>query len=308
MGVLVERTYGKGYTADARARVGIADWQPNAEAHLRRGDGRRTYALGVYRRLSAANDWGDPLSFGSSLSAFLWGHDEGFYYRDWGAELTSNHVGESATFGWRLFAEQQGAAGVHTNVSLPNALNGRDFIPNIHAQRAKAFGLAANVHRDVGLDPHGWRATLDLRGEGATGTFDYARAAVDATVSHGLGPHLDGALTGSAGSSVGTMPVQRWWYLGGVQTVRGQEAGTRAGDAYWLGRAELGSSFVAVRPTLFFDIGWAGARGDWDRPGRPISGAGLGLSFLDGLIRLDAARGIHPDHGVRVDLYTEARF
>lgn len=107
---------------------------------------------------------------------------------------------------------------------------------------------------------------------------------------------------------MGSVPVQRLWYLGGVHTVRGLEAGTRSGDAYWLARGELGSSFVAARPTVFFDLGWAGPRAEFGHPGRPISGAGIGVSMLDGLIRFDVAHGIHPDHGLRVDLYTEARF
>jgi hypothetical protein len=59
---------------------------------------------------------------------------------------------------------------------------------------------------------------------------------------------------------------------------------------------------------LFGDIGWAG---EWEQrmhPGRPISGAGVGASVLDGLIRLDLARGIYPRQKMRLDLYVEARF
>jgi hypothetical protein len=68
------------------------------------------------------------------------------------------------------------------------------------------------------------------------------------------------AVTGSIGSSVGDVPTQRNWYVGGVRTVRGQVAGTQSGDAFWLGRAELGTRMGAVRPVVFFDIGWAGSR------------------------------------------------
>jgi len=92
------------------------------------------------------------------------------------------------------------------------------------------------------------------------------------------------------------------------QTIRGQTALTAAGDAYWMARAELGLNRVAVRPVLFGDVGWAGARADWARPGRPMSGIGGGLSILDGLIRFDVARGLHPARQWRADLYLEARF
>jgi hemolysin activation/secretion protein len=93
-----------------------------------------------------------------------------------------------------------------------------------------------------------------------------------------------------------------------VHTVRGQLAGTAAGDAFWLARAELGTSVVSVRPVVFYDVGWAGDRSDWQHPGRPLSGAGVGASFMDGLIRFDLARGIYPRDQFRADIYLEARF
>ncbi len=306
-GGLVESTLGRGYIADASARIGIADWQPNIEAHLRRGDGARNYGLGVYRRLDSANDWGDPLSVGSSISALLWSRDEGFYFRSWGAELTAGSVREGM-IGWRLFAERQGDTERHTNFSIRHLSGGSGFVPNIRAADATVFGLGASYHDSYGLDPKRLRATLEARAEGGVGTFDYARAAAEGTVTRSLGARLDGALTASVGSSAGTVPVQRFWFLGGVETVRGQEPGTDAGNAYWLARAEVGHSFVGVRPTIFFDAGWAGDRRDWDHPGRPISGAGAGFSVLDGLVRLDLAHGISPNHALRVDLYTQARF
>ena len=59
---------------------------------------------------------------------------------------------------------------------------------------------------------------------------------------------------------------------------------------------------------MFFDAGWAGARADWQHPGRPLTGAGVGASFLDGLVRADLARGIYPEKRVRFDVSVEARF
>jgi Hemolysin activation/secretion protein len=306
-GVLIESTLGRGYTATGSARIGVADWQPNVEVHLRRGNGDRSYSLGAYRRLNSANDWGDPLSLGASISALLWSHDEGFYFRSAGAELLSNTTNGDA-FTWRLFAERQDDAEKHTNLSLWHALGGAGFNPNIRARNATELGLGAQYSAASGLDPNSLRTALDLRGEGATGTFDYARASAEATATLGLGKKIDGALTASVGSSVGAVPVQRFWFLGGVATVRGQEPGTLAGDAYWLGRVEIGRSFHAVRPTIFYDLGWAGARTDFARSGRPISGAGVGVSAFDGLVRFDLAHGIHPDHALRADLYTSARF
>ena len=49
---------------------------------------QRSLAFGGYHRLNSANDWGDAFGLGGSLSALLFGRDEGYYYRSSGAELT----------------------------------------------------------------------------------------------------------------------------------------------------------------------------------------------------------------------------
>jgi hypothetical protein len=311
-GAAVEQRLGAGYTARALARIGVADWQPNGELSLTRSDGTRMVRLGAYRRLDAANDWGTPLGFGASLSSLLFARDEGFYYRDWGAELTGGTERTrflGSAFTWRLFAERQWGATVETQFSLAHAFGGPRFLPNIAADRADEGGIAASLTASHGTDPRGLRLDATLRGEGATGTFDYARGLVDLTAAHGFGARYAGALTLAGGTTGGTVPVQRFFYLGGSRTVRGQTAGAAAGDAFWLARAELGMGGVPfVRPTLFGDLGWAGARDTWQHPGRPLSGVGIGASVLEGLIRVDLARGIYPERRWRVNLYTDARF
>ena len=97
----------------------------------------------------------------------------------------------------------------------------------------------------------------------------YARGAADFTVTRGFGLFAS-ALTLSAGTSSGMLPVQRQWYLGGAHTVRGQRADTaRHGNSYWLGRLEIGRPVAAVRPLVFGDIGWTGDRNAWSSVGRP---------------------------------------
>ena len=187
-------------------------------------------------------------------------------------------------------------------------INNVRFIDNIRADKASVYGVGGRLRSSYGLDPHGFRALTDVRVEGATGDFDYARAMFELTVSRGLGRHLDGAITASAGTSAGALPAQRLWYLGGPHTIRGQPAGVAAGNAFWLARADLGSISVGARQVIFADFGWAGNRGAWDQVGRPLSGAGVGASILDGLIRFDVSRGIYPKKGWRTDLYLEARF
>jgi hypothetical protein len=310
-GIEAKSALGKGYFASAIARFGIADRSPNAELTLGRSNGRRDLKATVYRRLNTANDWGEPLAFGASLSSLLFGRDEGFYYRGWGGELTSSNV-RGGGFQWRLFGEHQQNARRKTDWSLPNAFNDTKFIDNIESTPGTIAGASARWMTSRGLDPQGWRLLTDARAEAAGGTFDYTRGLLDMTVSHGLGRSATVAVTGSAGAVGGTPPAQRLFYLGGPQTVRGQFAHPtepgHVGNAYWFGRLELGSSFAGARPVIFGDVGWAGDRRDWSTPGRPMSGAGIGASFMDGLFRFDVARGIYPSKKTRVDLYVEARF
>ena len=305
--LVADQVLGRGYSAHAQARLGVADLSPNGELWVDRTDGRRTLGLGVYRRLVASNDWGDPLGFSSSVSALLFGRDEGFYYRTWGAELKAQQD-LGLINSWRLFGEQHFDATVHTEFSVFHPHGVKGDLSNIDAVNGSIVGLAVGHHSSHGLDPHGFRALTDIKLEGATGTFDYSRGSLQTTLSHSLGRLIDGALTLGAGTSGGRLPIQKQFFLGGVQTVRGQRAGAAVGDAFWMTSAEFGTSSVGIREIVFGDLGWAGPRTDFSHPGRPLSGAGVGASFMDGLIRIDVAKGIYPEKSVRANLYVEARF
>jgi hypothetical protein len=306
-GISAEQQLGGGYSATALARLGLADLQPNVELTAARTNLTKTIRVSGYNRLVSASDWGRPLSFGSSFSALMFGRDEGFYYRASGAEVSGTR--EAALAGgtrvdWRAFAEWQHSAAVETNY----AVNGADFPANLIAERGAFYGVGLRLNDQRGLDPQGLRVFSDLRLEGAKGDSMYGRAALDVTVTHGLG-RLAGALTVAGGSSAGWLPPQRRWYLGGSQTVRGQSPDTaQTGNAFWLTRAELGEASAGVRPAIFADFGWVGDRNRLRDVGRPMSGVGAGVSFLDGLFRFDVARGLYPRKQFRVDLYLESKF
>jgi hypothetical protein len=291
-GVLVTRVLGKGYTGSAAARVGLADLEPNGEVGLARSNVRTNLGGSAYRRLAAANDWGNPFGVGASASAALFGRDEGFYYRTLGAELTGTHrrAPQSAQLSWRVFAERQDSAPVETNGSLARVINDVRFGPNIQARAGFFSGASGAIGRAWGVDPRGTRAIGSLRAEAAAGESAYARLASELTVAQGLAADLQGTITAAAGASAGALPAQRLWYLGGAHTVRGHRAGAVAGDAFWLARAELAKGHPLIRPSLFADLGWAGARDRWRDDVIPVAGVGVGASTLDGLVRLDLAR------------------
>jgi hypothetical protein len=325
LGASATSALGRGYSAQLLARIGTADRVPNAELALARDDGRTRRRFGAFHRLGVANDdWGAPLSLGASVANLLYARDEGFYYRTWGAELASTRA-STAPFGgtsflWRAFAERQRSAGraPRTQLSLGNAIGDAEFGPNVDAVPLTALGAGAEIARGFGADPRGARLDTRLRAEAAltdradtTRGAGYGRVVVDGMLTRGLGP-FTAAVSGAAGYSAGTLPVQRAFFVGGLHTVRGQfarpDGAGRVGDAFWLARTELGFGPRAARLSPFYDVGWAGPRAALASPGRPLSGAGVGLSLLDGLLRLDVARGIHPERRWRVDLSLGARF
>ena len=302
-GLSVEQLLGGGYSANVLGRYGFSDHVPNYQVGLARSSSLRSVRLNGYSRLVSASDWGDPLTFGASVSA-LFGRDEGFYYRASGGELLFN-TERGAHLDWRLFAERQKSA-TQTRVG---GVAGDDFQPNIAAASGNFYGVGVRQAHTFGLDPHGFRAFTDLRVEGAGGDSSYGRAALDVSVSREFARRFAAGLTLAGGTSVGELPMQRRWFLGGSSTVRGQSADSaQSGNAFWLARGELGRSFEGFRLVAFGDLGWAGDRTKLSEVGRPLSGAGVGMSAFDGLIRLDFAHGVFPRKQNRVILYLDARF
>ena len=308
--IVAEQRLGERHAVRAIPRIGM-DAEPNGELILeRRGPWQTTRVTG-FRRLTAANDWGQPLSLGASLSTLMFGEDEGFYYRAAGAELTGEEP-LTGRWNWRLFYENQRGAETKFRGSLASVLNGPDLGENVVSAAADQVGLRVRSLGSHGLDPRGFRLLTDVRAEAATGSFDYARGALDLTLSRGLGRafgnELGAALTAGAGIAGGALPPQRQWFLGGLHSIRGESPGVFAGNSYWLTHLELGRGSVAARRVLFADVGWAGDRKRWNAMGRPASGVGIGLSMLDGLVRIDLARGLYPRQQWRFGTYFEARF
>ena len=264
-----------------------------------------------------ASDWGSPLNFGASLASLLYAHDEGFYFRTVGAEFTWQ-TEPKRDLELRAFYEQQSSIPVTTRWSLFGGANDPRFVSNVVARVGNVGGVEGRVRRDWGLDPFGWRGGMDLRAEAAVGDWRYGRGALDLNVTHPIAGKVSASLSAGGGWSLGAIPPQRHWYLGGLQTVRGESPGTppdrgaipgsTGGTAYWLTRTEIGYGAPAWRGIVFFDAGWAGDKAMWSDPGRPLTGTGIGFSALDGLFRVDVARGLFPVQQWRTDFSVEARF
>jgi len=304
VGAGLEQDLGAGYVAGLTGRLSTARATPDAELSVTRSNLTSAVGATAYHRLVSAGDWGNPLSFGSSLSGMLFGRDEGFYYRTTGLSFNASSE-RGAKEEMRLFVESERGADVSTTFGLTS----QNTLPNILAANRTYVGGAVRIRANRGDNPNGFRAFSDLRFEAAKGDSLYGRAALDLTGTRGLGHDVGLALTLSGGSSVGYVPPQRRWYLGGTQTIRGQSPDTAMnGNAFWMTRLEVGQLIQGSRVLVFNDLGWVGDRAHLRDVGRPMSGVGAGASFMDGLIRFDLARGIYPAKQWRFSAYLDGVF
>ena len=170
-------------------------------------------------------------------------------------------------------------------------------------------GLGVRYRGSHGLDPRGLRASTDIRLEGATGDSTFGKGSAELTVQRPLGSLADVGLTFSGGSSLGGLPLQRRWFLGGTQTVRALDPSRQwSGNSYWFARAELGRPIRALRLSVFGDFGSVSeTRNPFDGL-EPAKSVGLGFTFFDGVMRFDVARGLYPEKHTRVSFYLGSRF
>jgi hypothetical protein len=288
------------------ARLGIGDLEPNAEIEAARPIGGARLSVRGYRTLRNAADMESAFGLAASASALLLGYDDGQYFRATGGEV--GITAERGRLRWDagLFAEHHSSVEKETDASLANLIGDATMPANLAAERIDVYGLAARVRTQFGVDPDGWIGLASLWGEAAGGDRDYGRLGGSAGVSRPITGPLAGALALRAGTSWGDLPVQRQWMLGGPATLRAFPGGALSGAAFWTGRLELAYGLRAVRLIAFGDMGWAGPTSAFDS-GRPAASAGLGVSALDGILRVDVARvlrGRSPER-IRVHLYLD---
>jgi hypothetical protein len=250
------------------------------------------------------------LGLGNSIDAFFLGRDDGEYFRAMGAELTAE-PGLTRVQSWRLrlYVERQRAVAKETDFSIPDLLGTHAFRPNLPAQPADQFGFALSAHANRPLGASGATFGSDVALDASGGDFDFVRGAITLRGNWSLGG-LAVAAEVAGGTSAGTVPLQSFFYLGGPQTLRGYGSAIVGGAAFWRARAEIANRWPAARITLFTDLGAAGDPEHLTLK-RPLIGVGAGVSFMDGLFRIDVSRSLinPPDptrpRGWRVDFYTD---
>lgn len=294
--------------ADATARIGTADREPSFEVGVDRQGFASRQRVAAYRRLRGVDPDPAAMGFGRSLAALLLGRDDADYFRALGLEATGAVQGETGWEArWRLFAERQSEAVKSTDFSLARLFGQSDgFVDNLAADGADQVGGALALEISRGLDPRGlrWRAEASLLA--SVGDFQFARPALTLGLGFPLGGGAMGALEAAGGAALGSPPVQSQWFLGGPGTVRGYDATSRVhGPTFWRARAEVARAMTVARLVAFSDAGWVGERNAALLAPQLLS-AGVGVSVLDGLLRLDLARALRGQTGWRLDLHVDA--
>jgi hypothetical protein len=317
IGGRLEASVGGPYTLAGTGYFGFADLDPKVRLDVERSGVLRRVKLGAYRELRPTNTRGRHLGFGNSMYAFLFGRDEGEYFRATGADLVIRPpAGARESFEWRMYAERHEAVGNEIGFAVVRTFDsGWDFRPNVVADERDEVGAELRLSPWRGGDPLRAQIGLDLYGQGARSrptsgpgaVADYARASAVLRVAAPIVyPTWRLGFEVGGGTSWGDAPAQRAWFLGGGSTLRGYPASAASGSTFGRARVEVARTFDAIGTlSLFGDAGWAGERDAFD-VGDTLYGIGIGGSLLDGLVRFDLSHGLYgPARQFRVDLYLD---
>ena len=330
VGTRVEAALGRRFSLAATGRLGLADLRPRVRVGLERSTGLRRLSAASYHELRATDAAGGYLGVGNSARALFLGRDYGDYYQATGAELTWRPPAIAPeSFGFRVYGERQTTVETEAAFAVFRAFSDDwSFRPTPMVDEIEEAGAELLLSPWWGSDPSDAQFGLDLYVQGATwrpflkglpegreGSTDdtrndYARAsAIARTVIPlfgGIGALWRLGAEAGAGTGWGTVPLQRAWPLGGPGTLRGFVPGTVSGTTFLRGRLELARGTHDLGASLFGDAGWAGDRTTFDT-GDVLYGVGLGVTVMDGLLRVDLARALNgSDPGFRVHVHVDA--
>lgn len=293
---------------DARVRgegrAALAETHIYGALSLALGRERRGWEARGFHELRGMGDWWNPFSFTNSVGNLLLGLDKGQYYRATGASLAFTRTGQRTRVRLEAFHERHTAVGEGTDFYLFFPVRNADPPPLLSAGEGRYSGGRISLNWFSGIDPNGLILTGQILAEGGGGDAEYARGAVVMSAAHPIFWGLSGAVEVGAGSTLGSPPVQKEFFLGSSRTLRGYDANSLHGTSFWRARGEVGGGFAGARLTAFTDWGWAGPREAFGFRDARMS-VGLGASLLDGLLRADLARGLRRSGEWKIHLYLD---
>ena len=307
------------YSLGAAGFFGFVDRRPKLRLNVERSTVLRRLKLGAYHELRATDPESGYLGLGNSLDAFLFGRDRGEYFGATGADLTWRPPATARqSFSVRAYAERQTPAESNIGFALFRAFDEEwDFRPNLAADEVDEVGGEVRLSPRWGVDSERAEFGAEFFGRGAMWRragddvregYTQASATVTAVIPlWGSGWRRSRiGLEAAGGHTWGRAPVQRSWFLGGPGSLRGYPASTLTGLSFLRGRIELAGTFEWLGASVFTDAGWAGRASDFDS-GDILHGIGVGLSLLEGVMRIDLSQGRRgPGRGLRIEAYLDA--
>ncbi len=267
VGTRLRRRLAKG-TGVATLRAGTLRREPSVDLTLDYGYPGRRHRFSLYHALRQRTPLGErrriaPLNFAA---------DPADYYVATGVALQLLPSRDERLWGsLTLFAERQLQVGGFTGT------------PPTRQMRA---GGLASWKPWWGRSQYGsWSGGGNAALEGWLGDNPAAKASLTGALLISLSARLLVAAEAGAARLWGDPSPHDLWRLGGGgEWLRGYPSGALSGEAVQKVRAEIQYSVPLLRLALFGD--WA-ASGD-----QSLRSAGLGVSFMEGLIRVDVARGL----------------
>ena len=280
-------------------RYGFADGRLNLRGSAIRESPGGRWTLSGYREVAAVKGGAEVGALANSVNAFLTGHDDAEYLQATGGAIRHERsLGYGTELALDLSVEEHDDAPTEATSFINDLLGGNGEFPDNPDVRSGWFvGGGASLGGVVGRAS--WRLALDgLTGEGSSAGRLFGRW------RQPLGGVRGVTLEAAAGTSLGDSIPQALFRVGGTSSIRGHDYGVTRGRTFWVARAdwsafELGD---AVRAVVFADAGQAGELDALDS--RPVfAGAGIGLSLLRGMARIDLSVPYAPDVGsLRIDL------
>ncbi len=281
-------------------RYGFADSRLMARIAAVRDAPRGRFTFALQRDLVDTDPFATGLTFGNSLRAIFSGHDDGAYLLAQGARLEYETSGGPGTdIVWSARAEDEQGVTSEARAFFPRLVGAHGYFPPTDPVRE---GFAAGG--GVVVDHSGPRIRWILNSDGAVVAGRAAvRVAGELRFKQLAGQWLTARLKG--GLAVGTDSVpQLALRAGGQGTMRGYDFGVARGDALWAMQLDMTKpSRGVVKLVGFLDAGQAGDRSAFGHA-PVLSGGGVGISILGGLIRAELSHPITQTsgRGLRFDL------
>jgi outer membrane protein assembly factor BamA len=243
----------------------------------------------------------DPLApsgtFANTLNGIFAGHDNGDYSVTRGGSVTWEvPIKPSLLLRLSGRVERQNSSGRNAQSAVNDFLGGSGvFPPNPPVEEGTFGGGSLDLSGGRQIQ---WQVTADVLGGNGPAV---GRVYGGVNREWGSAPKLSARFQAGIGTDPG-LP-QTLFRLGGLNTVRGFEYGTRRGSAFWSGQLDVALLSGRVRPLLFLDLGQTSRLSDLSSS-PALVGAGAGVAILRGLIRFDLSRPVSPDVGgkLRFDL------